>query len=115
MTPEQAASIANDIFANSTEFSDKVLDFLNSASPRAIQQFIHLLDREGRRLFYDKASTALEIKLSENADLLADKLSNQTDKLIKYTKGLWAFTLVLVAIAIIQIIIMIMDYCSKAH
>ena len=116
MTPQEAADLANRFLTVPPEYDKQILEFLNSAPVGHIRDFIHRLDPvSGVPRYFNTARIALDFRLSKDADLIAEKLSNQTDKLIKYTKGLWAFTLALVIVAILQIIIMVMDYCSKTH
>jgi hypothetical protein len=116
VTPEEAAKHANRFLGMTPEGEKLILEFLSAASAGDIRKFIHCLDTtSGMPRCYDRARTALDFRLSKDADLIAEKLSNQTDRLINYTIGLWAFTLVLVVIAILQVVIMVMDYRSKNH
>jgi hypothetical protein len=116
MTPIEAATLANNFLGIRPDDNKKILDFIKSASPRDIQEFIHHLDYlSGLPRYFEIAKVSIEIQLSENSDFLAEKLSNQTDRLIKYTISLRALTIVIAVFALIQIVVMIMDYCSKTH
>jgi hypothetical protein len=110
MTLEEAGKFKND--------SDypKVQEFLSNATAREIQQFIHkYVTPQHNDQFFNLARVALDVRLSEDSDLIADKLSKQTDRLVRYTIGLYVFTVALAFFAVIQILIMIVDYCSKNH
>jgi hypothetical protein len=117
MTPEQAAECANNIVdvPESKKSFDDVKEFISKACPRDIQKFFHLLNLAAKDYFLPFARMALEIRLAEDANLIADKLAKQTDRLVKFTIGLWGFTFVLILFAFLQLIIMLLDYCSKNH
>jgi hypothetical protein len=114
MTSGQAAELANHLEVPH-ENDKAILEFIATESPNKLRQFIHCLNTNGQRKYFHTARIAIEIKLSENADLRADKLSKQTDRLIKFTLGLYLFTIALFGIGFIQILIMLMEYCSKNH
>jgi hypothetical protein len=63
----------------------QIQDFSFSESPKNIEKFQQFLTPPGKERYYIASQTTLEIKLSENADLIADKLSNQTNALTKLT------------------------------
>lgn len=84
-----------------------ILQWLEIASARDIQQFLHrphTASIESEQLFIN---TALNIRLSEDAAATADKLSEQTNRLVVYTKQLKYLTWALFSVGIIQILIMV--------
>ena len=117
MTPQQAAHSANNLLdiPENDKYEAAILEFLANASPREIQSFIRQLHFGAQARFLPHARIAIEIKLAENADLIADKLAKQTDRLLRFTIGIYVFTIALAAFAIVQIFVAVMDYCSKNH
>ena len=111
MTPEEAAALTKAV--GDTTSDEKASSFRFFASARDIQKFIHLI-RMGANIRYLRlARVALDIRLAEDADLVAKQLTKQTDRLIRFTIGLYVFTIVIAGFAAIQILIMLVDYCSK--
>jgi hypothetical protein len=53
------------------------------------------------------------VAASQLAEISSARLEQQTATLIKFTIGLYGFTIALAFFAVVQIIIMLLDYCSK--
>jgi hypothetical protein len=123
MTPKNAANLANSVSVGlSREDDERVQDFISSESPRNLQQFAHLLFGPGEARYFPLAKIALEIRLAEDAANTADKLSQQTDRLVdetvkltRFTKGLLWLTIAIAFFAFVQIVIMVFEYSSKIH
>jgi len=117
MTPEEFADVANNWVDDPSNDDDiKLIKiFLRDAPAREIQRFVHRLNTLSQAPLFQIARVALEIKLAEDAGLIADKLSKQTDRLIKYTTGLYVLTFVLAFFAVLQIVIMLMELFCKSH
>jgi hypothetical protein len=116
LTPEDFAEMANSSLDVAGDTSgEQIKTFHRSASAAEIQRFLNQLNFVAKSPFFEVANVALNIRLAENADLIADKITKQTDKLLKFTIGLWFFTIFLMFFAVVQIIIALMDYCSKNH
>jgi hypothetical protein len=113
MTPQEAARACGAMKESSDH--PEVVDFLKTASARDIQTFIHLIQIVDRHRYFYLARVALDVRLSEDADVIAKQLTKQTDRLIKFTVGLYVFTIAIAGFAVIQIIIMLMDFCSRNH
>jgi len=109
MTPKEAAQYT--IPPNQVV---RVKEFLLTASSQEIQEFIHLITAMDYVQEFNLARVALDIRLAKDAVLIANKLTRQTDRLIRFTIGLYVFTIVIAGFAFIQITIMLMDYFSKS-
>jgi hypothetical protein len=70
-----------------------------SATPRELQEYIHHIGIGPHAYLYQRARTALEIRLAEDAQ-------KQADKLARFTFWLICFTVALVFIGVIQVVIM---------
>jgi hypothetical protein len=120
MTSKEAADLANG--SNFAGREKQIQEFLFSASPQALQDFIHRIPiyTTTGKIFFDYARTALDIRLAENAKDTADKLlevvaeqkqiaeesGKQTRTLIRLTWGLVIVSAALLAFAAVQTAIM---------
>lgn len=128
MTPKETADLANG--PNFAGREKQIQEFLFSASPQDLQDFIHRIPMYSTtgKIFFDYARTALDIRLAENAKDTADKLlvvvaaqkqiaeesGKQTSTLIRLT---WALVIVsagLLVFGIAQTAIMLKQNAS-AH
>jgi len=135
MTPQDASRLVD--CPNPNRIGE-IHKFILTASARDLQLFIHNIqtnttDTKGWR---ERAEVALDIHLAEDAEQTAQKLvtgtnalvelsaklTNQTDRLIKetfnlteLTRGLNKLTFILGVFAVIQIFVMVFEYCSKTH
>lgn len=120
MKPNEAAKLANGL-NQSNPIVKQIRDFLSAATAREILEFVHLLyPLNTGHPYYIFARISLDIRLAEDADKIADKLTKQTDRLVaetitlsRFTKGLFWFTVVIAIFALVQIAIMVLDYASK--
>lgn len=122
MTPEVAARLANQYNFISADQSLEIIDFISAESPRRLQDFIHLLNRDGQNRYFNLAKTTLEIRLAEEANQAAIKLAEQTDRLVdetikltQFTRGVYWLTIALGFFAVVQIVIMLLQYSSEMH
>ena len=83
MTPQQASSKVSDFSKNRLHEVD---EWVKTAIPTELQEVIHWLD--GKPMWIERARAALDIRLAEDAAKTADKLSQQTDRLIQHTEKL---------------------------
>jgi hypothetical protein len=95
MTGKEAANV-NEASPGGRE---QILDFLTTAPARELQQYIHNISVDAYSHWYQRARTALDIRLAEDAGRTADKLA-------RFTRWLICFTVALVFIGIVQIVIM---------
>jgi hypothetical protein len=123
MTASEAAEYAATKKAAMKDAPVKVHEFLLNAPPREVVDFIHIvicIDPLNRYL--QTATACLDIRLAEEAAKQADNLSKQVDRLVhetvvlaRFTRGLLWLTITLCLFGGIQIFIMLIEYCSKAH
>jgi hypothetical protein len=93
MTPQEAATIANQGLTPTDARKKDLEDFISTESPRNIQLFIHNLDNSGRPVYFNLARTELDIRFSEQQAKSAETLEH-------YTRWLIGFTLALVILTI---------------
>lgn len=55
------------------------------------------------------------ITIADTQKILAEKLETQTRRLIRFTIGLYVFTVVVAFLGAVQIVLMILDYFSNNH
>jgi hypothetical protein len=131
ITPKQAAR-----FTQVGNESIKAKEFLLTASPRQIQEFIHNINTADYNPWIHRARTALDIRLAEDAAHNAQILSQHTEKLVyhsenltqqtqrlvsetlilrHFTKGVFWLTVVLAVFTFVQIVIACFEYSTKAH
>ena len=77
---------------------DEIDAWIISATPRELQEYILHIGIGPHAYLYQRARTALEIRLAEDA-------SQQADKLARFTFWLICFTVALVFIGFVQIVI----------
>jgi hypothetical protein len=94
MTPKEAAHF--DSLGNNPE---KPKEFLLTASPREIQEFLHNITCMDYNASFHHAKAALDIRLAEDAE-------KQGKRLIKLTWGLVSVSLALLAFALWQTVIL---------
>jgi hypothetical protein len=98
MTPKEAADLANNTLDRSRD--DDVKIFLREAPARDIQTFIHHLHVVKHDWFLPFARAALDIRLAEDAGIVAQKV-------VRLTWGLFWLTLALTFVAAVQLYIML--------
>ena len=118
MTPKDVADIANG-YADGGRWKEAE-EFIFSASARELQSLIHMIQASQNSRVFHLARTALEIRLAEDAGKTAEKLSNQTDRLVaetvtlkKFTKGILGLTVALVFFTTVQIVLALIEHFSK--
>jgi hypothetical protein len=122
MTPKEAADLANQFLSVSPDQDREIQDYISVETPRNLQKFIHFLNRDGHTRYFNLARTTLEVRLAEDANKTAIKLSEQTDRLVcetvelrRFTKGLFWLTVALVIFTLVQIIIVFFEDAAKTH
>jgi hypothetical protein len=111
MIPKEAADIANKFLSVSADEDREIQDFISIETPRGLQDFIHLLNRDGQARYLLLAKTTLQVRLAEESERTAQKLVTGTDTLIAETKTLvnlthrlYILTIVLIALGAIDVI-----------
>ena len=98
MTGKEAAKINE----SSPGGRDQILDFLTTAPARELQQYIHNISVDPMSHLYQRARTALDIRLSEDAETTALRLERHTKHLLLLTYILAALTVGLLLFAYVQ-------------
>jgi hypothetical protein len=80
---------------------EQVLDFLVKASARDLQEFIHNIPVDIYSHLYQRARTALEIRISEDHLKAAEILERHTRSLISLTRALVWLTFGLLVVTLI--------------
>jgi hypothetical protein len=123
MTPSEAAEYAADKKAAMKDAPVKVHEFLLNAPPREVVDFIHIVVHiDPLNRYLQTATASLDVRLGEEAAKQADNMSEQVDRLVqetvkltRFTRGVFWFTIALWVFGGIQIVLMLLEYCSKAH
>jgi hypothetical protein len=96
---------------------DEINEVIVFGTAREIQEFIYNIDTRDHSHWYKRVTVALNIRLAEDAAKTAEKMAHQNERLVDesvslttLTKQLRFWTIALVATAIIQIAIMVVDY-----
>jgi len=121
MTPREAANLANTFLGLSPDQDREFQAYIFGESPHGLQEFIHLLNRDGQtRYLLLLAQTTLQVRLADESNKTAIKLSEQTDRLVcetvqlrRFTKGLFWLTVALVIFTFVQIIIACLEDAAK--
>ena len=103
MTPEELADIANQQLDNSLD--ERITKFLLDAPSRHVQRFLHRLHLENKQRYFQIARVALDIRISENADIMTRRIVCLTWSLLIFTVGLFLLTAGLFALT----------YCLVKH
>jgi hypothetical protein len=97
----------------------KLLDYMSRlAPPRDVPLTNPGIVHTYQTLYMARLLTMIADEQSESATKLeqqVDRLVHETVALGELTKSLRAFTIALFVIAILQVIIMVFDYCSKMN
>src|SRR5947207_2458969 len=93
MTPQEAATACKSL--KTLPDNLEVAAFLKSASARDIQTFIHLIQIVDRRRFFYLARVALDVRLSEDAEISTRRIIRLTWVLVALTAALLIFTVAL--------------------
>jgi len=96
MTPEEFADIVNN--NGDHVFLDTTKQFLLGASAREIQRFIHHLHIENKTRHFKVARVALNVRISEDADIMTRRIVCLTWSLLVFTIGLFVLTAALLVI-----------------
>lgn len=93
---------------------------------KKIRDLIRQMERECASGIGDRpqrvSMAQIQLELAEEQAESADKLERETTRLVeetvelrRLTRGLYIFTIAVAFFAVIQIVIMLLEYCSKLH
>jgi hypothetical protein len=88
MILKEAATLANKFLSVTPDEDREIQAFISIEPPRGLQDFIHLLNRDGQSRYLLLAKTTLQVRLAEESERTAQKLVTGTDTLIAETKTL---------------------------
>jgi hypothetical protein len=100
ITPEEAAKLTYDFALHKDDA--KVKSFILEASPRQLQEFIHLITADSTSSYFNWARVALDIRLAEESERTAIRLERHTKHLLVITYLLTAITVGLLVLAYFQ-------------
>ena len=96
--------------------------WFQDASISELHEYILNLQTTFNPHAYQLARTTLDIRIAEDQCKSAVKLEEQTNRLVNHTIALVGFTrkvywltIALISFAVIQTIIMCLDYCKRTH